>query len=89
MSPEAGWEGSIIKIVAVYHTYPVMLVGETADGALLERSLHELADRPELLPPRSEQELVEQYRSFRAGERRQGWTVSTVRPPAWPDGMVK
>jgi hypothetical protein len=60
-SPEAGWERSIITIVAVYRTSPVMVVGETADGALLERSLHELADMPELLPPRLWQELVEQY----------------------------
>jgi hypothetical protein len=27
------------------------VVGETADGALLERSLHELADGHERLPP--------------------------------------
>jgi antitoxin HigA-1 len=65
-SPEAGLERSIIKIVAVYHTYPVVVVGETADGALLERSLHELADMPELLPPRLWQELVEQYHVFQS-----------------------
>jgi hypothetical protein len=56
-----GVEKGIIKIVAVYRTDPVMVVGETADGALLERSLYELADRPELLPPRLWQELVERY----------------------------
>jgi hypothetical protein len=65
-SHEAGLEGSIIKIVAVYHTYPVMMVGETADGTLLERSLHELADMPEILPPRLWQELVEQYHVFQS-----------------------
>jgi hypothetical protein len=54
----------IIKIVAVYRTDPVMVVGETAEGALLERSLHELADGHELLPPRLWQELVEQYHIF-------------------------
>jgi hypothetical protein len=63
-SPEAGLERGIIKIVAVYRTYPVMVVGETAEGTLLERSLHELADVPELLPPGLWQELVEQYRVF-------------------------
>jgi hypothetical protein len=65
-SPEAGLERSIIKIVAVYHTYPAVVVGETADGALLERSLHELADMPEILPPRLWQELVEQYHVFQS-----------------------
>jgi hypothetical protein len=63
-SPEAGVERGIIKIVAVYRTYPVMVVGETAEGALLERSLHELADVHELLPPRLWHELVEQYHVF-------------------------
>jgi hypothetical protein len=63
-SPEAGLERGIIKIVAVYRTYPVMVVGETAEGALLERSLHELADVPELIPSGLWQELVEQYRVF-------------------------
>jgi hypothetical protein len=62
--PEAGLERGIIKIVAVYRTYPVMVVGETAEGTLLERSLHELADVHELLPPRLWQELVEQYHVF-------------------------
>jgi hypothetical protein len=41
-----------------------MVVGETAEGALLERSLHDLADVPELLPRRLWQELVEQYHVF-------------------------
>ena len=63
-SPEAGSARGIIKIVAVYRTYPVMVVGETAEGALLERSLHELADVGELLTPRLWQELVEQYHVF-------------------------
>jgi hypothetical protein len=44
-NPEAGVARGIIKLVAVYRTDPVMVVGETADGALLERSLHELAER--------------------------------------------
>ena len=63
-SPEAGLERGIIKIVALYRTDPVMVVGETAEGALLERSLHELADVHELLPPRLWQALVEQYQVF-------------------------
>ena len=62
--PEAGVERGLIKIVAVYRTDPVMVVGETAEGALLERSLHELADRHELLPPRLWQVLVEEYHVF-------------------------
>jgi hypothetical protein len=57
-------ERGIIKIVALYRTDPVMVVGETAEGALLERSLHELADVHELLPPRLWQALVEQYQVF-------------------------
>jgi hypothetical protein len=63
-SPEAGWERGIIKIVAVYRTSPVMVVGETAEGALLEHSLHELADVPGLLAPRLWGKLVEQYQVF-------------------------
>jgi hypothetical protein len=62
--PEAGVERGIITIVAVYRTDPVMVVGETAEGALLERSLHELADVPEFLPRQLWQELVEQYHVF-------------------------
>ena len=41
-----------------------MVVGETAEGALLEHSLHELADGHDRLPPRLWQELVEQYQVF-------------------------
>ena len=63
-SPDAGVERGIITIVAVYRTAPVMMVGETAEGALLERPLHELADVHELLPQRLWQELVEQYQVF-------------------------
>jgi hypothetical protein len=63
-SPDAGLERGIIKIVAVYRTYPVMVVGETAEGTLLERSLHELADVHERLPPRLWQALAEQYHVF-------------------------
>jgi hypothetical protein len=62
--PEAGVERGISTIVAVYRTDPVMVVGETVEGTLLERSLHELADVHELLPPRLWQELVEQYHVF-------------------------
>jgi hypothetical protein len=62
--PEAGVARGIIKIVAVYRTEPVMVVGETADGVLHERSLPELADGPERLPPRLWQELVERYQVF-------------------------
>jgi hypothetical protein len=63
-SPEVRVERGIIKIVAVYRTDPVMVVGETAEGTLLERSLHELAEVHELLPPRLWQELVGQYHVF-------------------------
>jgi hypothetical protein len=62
--PAAGWELGIIKIVAVYRTSPVMVVGETAEGALLEHSLHELVDVPGLLAPRLWGKLVEQYQIF-------------------------
>jgi hypothetical protein len=62
--PEAGVARGIIKIVVVYRTEPVMVVGETADGALLEHSLPELAHMPERLPPRLWQKLVEQYQVF-------------------------
>jgi hypothetical protein len=62
--PEAGVSRGISKIIAVYRTDPVMVVGETADGALLERSLHELADGHDRLPPRLWQALVEQYQVF-------------------------
>ena len=62
--PDAGVVGDISTIVAVYRAEPVMVVGETADGALLERSLPELAHVHELLPPRLWQELVEQYQVF-------------------------
>jgi hypothetical protein len=57
-------ERGIITIVAVYRTEPVMVVGKTADGALLERSLPELAHVHELVPPQLWQELVEQYQVF-------------------------
>jgi hypothetical protein len=62
--PQAGWERGISKILAVYRTSPVMVVGETAEGALLERPLHELADVNDRLPPRLWRELVEQYQVF-------------------------
>ena len=62
--PEAGWERGIITIVAVYRTSPVMVVGETAEGTLQERALHELADGPDRLPLRLWQALVEQYQVF-------------------------
>jgi hypothetical protein len=61
---EAGWERGINKIVTVYRTDPVMVVGETAEGALLEHSLHELTDMPGLLAPRLWRELVERYQVF-------------------------
>jgi hypothetical protein len=62
--PEAAAARGIIKIVAVYRTYPVMVVGEMAEGTLLERSLRELAEAPEFLPPGLWQELAEQYHVF-------------------------
>jgi len=54
-------------IVAVYRTCPVMIVGEAAEGALLELSLHDLAAVPGLLPPQLWQALVEQYQVFQVG----------------------
>ena len=63
-SPAAGVARGLSPIVAVYRTEPVMVVGETAEGALLERSLHELADGHGLLPPRLWQVLVEEYHVF-------------------------
>jgi hypothetical protein len=62
--PDAGGERGITQIVAVYRTAPVMVVGETAEGALLECSLPNLADGHERLPPRLWQALVEQYHKF-------------------------
>ena len=41
-----------------------MVVGETAEGALLECSLPELAHMHERLPPWLWQELVERYQVF-------------------------
>jgi len=54
----------LTKILAVYHTYPVMLVVEAEDGSVLELSLHELAEVYELLPPLLWQELVDRYQVF-------------------------
>ena len=62
--PAAAWEQGVVKIAAVYRTSPVMVVGETAEGTLLEHPLHELADRPGLLAPRLWRELVERYQVF-------------------------
>jgi len=53
------------KILAVYHTSPVMIVVEAEPGVLLELSLNELAEVYELLPPRLWQELVDRYHVFR------------------------
>ena len=52
------------KILAVYHTYPVMIVVEAEDGSLLELSLHELAEVYDLLPPLLWQALVDHYHVF-------------------------
>lgn len=52
------------KILAVYHTYPVMIVVEAEDSLILELSLNELAEVYELLPPLLWQELVEHYHVF-------------------------
>ena len=62
--PAAGVARGLSTIVAVYRTEPVMVVGETAEGALLECSLPELAHMHERLPPRLWQELVERYQVF-------------------------
>jgi hypothetical protein len=59
--------GGITKIVAVYRTCPVMMVGEAEEGALQELSLHDLAAVPGLLPPQLWQALVEQYHVFQVG----------------------
>jgi hypothetical protein len=62
--PAAGVARGLSTIVAVYRTSPVMVVGETARGALLECSLPDLAARHERLPPRLWQALVERYQVF-------------------------
>jgi hypothetical protein len=62
--PAAGGARGLSTIVAVYRTEPVMVVGETAEGALLECSLPELAHMHERLSPRFWQALVEQYHVF-------------------------
>jgi hypothetical protein len=54
----------ITRIVAVYRTCPVMMVVETEEGALLELSLHELAEVDEFMPPQLWEELVAQYHIF-------------------------
>ena len=62
--PAAGGARGLSPIVAVYRTAPVMVVGETAEGTLLECSLPELAHMHERLSPRFWQELVERYQVF-------------------------
>jgi hypothetical protein len=62
--PEAGVARGLSTIITVYRTEPVMVVGETAEGALLECSLPELAHMHERLPPWLWQELVERYQVF-------------------------
>ncbi|HSF30378.1 MAG TPA: hypothetical protein VLK82_07895 [Candidatus Tectomicrobia bacterium] len=52
------------RILAVYRSYPVMIVVETEEGMLLELSLNELADVYELLPPMLWQALVQHYHIF-------------------------
>jgi hypothetical protein len=52
------------KILAVYRSYPVMIVVETEEEAILELSLNELADVYELLPPNLWQMLVQHYHIF-------------------------
>jgi hypothetical protein len=65
--PAAGVARGLSTIVAVYRTSPVMVVGETAGGALLECALRRLADGHERLPTRLWQELVERYQVFQIG----------------------
>lgn len=55
---------SIIRILAVYRTHPVMIVVEMEEGVIVELSLPELAEVYELLPPPLWQELVGQYHVF-------------------------
>ena len=54
----------VTKILAVYRTYPVMIVVEMGDGSILELSLNEAAEEYELLPPLLWQELVNHYYVF-------------------------
>jgi hypothetical protein len=56
----------LMKILAVYQTYPVMIVAEGEEGSILELSLNELAEVYELLPPLLWQELVHHYHVFQA-----------------------
>ncbi|MGH8066763.1 MAG: hypothetical protein ACRERE_16310 [Candidatus Entotheonellia bacterium] len=55
---------TITKILAVYRTYPVMIVGEIGDGSILELSQTEAVEVGDLLPPPLWQELVDQYHLF-------------------------
>jgi hypothetical protein len=55
---------TLMKILAVYHTYPVMIVAEAEVGSILELTLNELAEVYELLPPVLWQELVHHYHVF-------------------------
>ena len=55
---------TLMKILAVYQTYPVMIVVEAEDGSIFELSLNELAEVYELLPPVLWQELVHHYHIF-------------------------
>jgi hypothetical protein len=55
---------TLMKILAVYQTYPVMIVVEAEDGSIHELSLHELAEVYELLPPLLWQELVHDCHVF-------------------------
>jgi hypothetical protein len=61
---EGGLTITITKILAVYRTYPVMIVGEMEDGAILELSLNEAVEVCELLPPLLWQELMDHYHVF-------------------------
>jgi hypothetical protein len=54
---EGGLTMTITKILAVYRTCPVMILGEMEDGSILELSLNEAAEVYELLPPLLWQEL--------------------------------
>jgi hypothetical protein len=72
--PQAGWERGISKILAVYRTSPVMVVGETANSPTCTTAC----------PRGSGGSSWSSIRSFRSGERRQGLTVPTVPPPRRP-----
>jgi hypothetical protein len=81
-SPEAGLERGIIKIVAVYRTDPVMVVGETAEALSWNAPSTNSPTCPSSSPRGSGRSSWSSIASFRSGEGSHGLIVPTVRPTA-------